>query len=434
MTKAHVTLADAELAELVRVEGSRVLATLARTFGSIQLAEDAVQDAAIVALERWPQDGIPDDPRAWLTVVGRNKGFDTLRREGRREEKEEAGARVLFSAETVPLPDSVVRDDELRLIFTCCHPALAIEARVALSLRTLCGLTTAEIARALLVPEPTMAKRLVRAKQKIAVANIPYRIPSDDELPERVPAVLAVAYLVFTEGHTASAGDALVRVDLCDEAIRLARLLHDLLPDDAEVAGLLALLLLTDARRATRTDEQGDLVLLRDQDRSRWDRAKIDEGVVILDRVVGAPGAGRYVLQAELAAGHSTAATYADTDWRRIAERYAQLDARHPSPVVRCNRAVALAEVDGPEAGLALLESIDGLEGYHPFHVARADLLARLGRTPEAAAAYEAALACCPSEPEERFLLGRIAELAAVTAEAGSGGVDDPTRGSLRST
>jgi RNA polymerase sigma-70 factor, ECF subfamily len=411
VTNGPPTEADAQLAELVRVEGGRVLATLARTFGSIQVAEDAVQDAAIVALERWERDGVPDDPRAWLTVVARNKAFDTLRREGRRGEKEAAGARVLFSAETVPLPDGVVRDDQLRLIFTCCHPALAIEARVALSLRTLCGLTTAEIARALLVPEPTMAKRLVRAKQKIAKAGIPYRIPSDDELPARVPAVLAVIYLVFTEGHTASTGDALVRVDLCDEAIRLARLLHELLPNETEVGGLLALLLLTDARRATRTDGRGDLVLLPDQDRTRWDRDKIDEGAALLHEVVDAPGAGPYVLQAELAAAHSTVPSYADTDWALIADRYARLDALHPSPVIRCNRAVAVAEVDGPGAGLALLDSIEGLEGYHFFHVARGDLLARAGRPGEAVAAYELAITCSPSAPEERFLRGRLTEL-----------------------
>jgi RNA polymerase sigma-70 factor (ECF subfamily) len=295
-----------------------------------------------------------------------------------------------------------------------------MDARVALSLRTLCGLTTPEIARALLVPEATMAKRLVRAKQKIARAGIPYRVPDRDELPERLPAVLAVVYLVFTEGHTATSGGDLVRVDLCDEAIRLARLLHELLPDEVDATGLLALLLLTDARRATRTDAKGDLVLLADQDRSRWDRDKIAEGVALLDGrgAEAGPGSGTgvYAMQAQLAACHSTAPTYAATDWARIAALYEHLDEQHPSPVVRCNRAVAVAEVEGPAAGLALLESIDELAHYHLWHVARGDLLARLGRTDEAGAAYETALTCAPSAPEERFLRRRAAELRAASA------------------
>ena len=288
-----------------------MLASLTRTLGSFDLAEDAVQDAAVAALERWPQSGVPDDPRAWLTVVARNCALDRLRREAKRAGKE-AATMDLFSGEPVPLPDTVVRDDQLRLIFTCCHPALALEARVALSLRTICGLSTAEIARALLVPEPTMAKRLVRARRKIADAHIPYRVPADHELPDRLPAVLGVAYLVFTEGHTATSGDQLVRVDLCDEGVRLSRLLRELLPDEPEVAGLLALMLLTDARRATRVDDAGDLVLLADQDRARWDRALVDEGAALVTEALRRSGGtpGPYQLQAAIAACHATSPSY----------------------------------------------------------------------------------------------------------------------------
>jgi len=370
-----------------------------------------VQDAAVVALERWPRDGIPDDPRAWLTVVARNRAVDRLRREGKRAGKETT-TMALFGGEPSPLPDTVVRDDQLRLIFTCCHPALSLEARVALSLRTLCGLSTAAIARALLVPEPTMAKRLVRAKGKITGAHIPYRVPADHELPDRLPGVLGVVYLVFTEGHTATSGEQLVRIDLCDEAVRLARLLRELLPDEAEVAGLLALLVLTDARRATRVDDAGDLVLLADQDRSRWDHAAIGEGSALvaeaLRRSAGSPGP--YQLQAAIAACHATSPAYADTDWRQIAELYRLLEERAPSPVVSLNRAVAVAERDGPEAGLALVDSIEGLERFHLWHAARADLLRRLGRDAESAAAYRAALDCEPSAAERRFLDRRLAE------------------------
>jgi RNA polymerase sigma-70 factor (ECF subfamily) len=373
-----------------------------------------VQDAAVAALERWPRDGVPDDPRAWLTVVARNRALDRLRREAKRSGKE-ATTMDRFSGEPAPLPDTVVRDDQLRLIFTCCHPALALEARVALSLRTLCGLSTPEIARALLVPEATMAKRLVRAKRKIAGAHIPYRVPADHELPDRLPAVLGVVYLVFTEGHTATSGDHLVRVDLCDEAVRLARVLRDLLPDEPEVAGLLALLLLTDARRATRVDGAGDLVLLADQDRARWDHAAIGEGAALvaeaLRRSAGSPGP--YELQAAIAACHATSPTSEATDWEEIAELYRLLEARSPSPVVALNRAVAVAERDGPAAGLALVDAIDGLERFHLWHAARADLCRRLGRHTDAAAAYRAALGCEPSAAERRFLDRRLAEVSA---------------------
>ena len=411
------------LAETIRVEGRRVLASLTRTLGSLDLAEDAVQDAAVAALERWPIDGVPADPRAWLTVVARNRALDRLRREAKRPGKEAltldgasdgtvGGTMERFDGD--PLAESVVRDDQLRLIFTCCHPALGLEARVALSLRTLCGLTTAEIARALLVPDATMAKRLVRAKQKIAVAHIPYRVPRDHELPDRLPAVLGVVYLVFTEGHTATSGDDLVRVDLCDEAVRLARLLRELLPDEAEVAGLLGLLVLTDARRATRVDAAGEIVLLADQPRDRWDGDLIDEGSALVTEALRRSGGspGPYQLQAAIAACHANAPTYEATDWRQIAELYRLLEERAPSPVVSLNRAVAVAERDGPAAGLAMAMSVAGLESFHLWHSTQASLLERLGRRDDAAVAYRHALACEPSEPERRFLVRRLAVVA----------------------
>lgn len=401
------------LAEAIRVEGARVIATLARLVGDLALAEDAVQDAAISALERWPSDGIPSRPGAWLTTTARHKALDRLRREGRRTEKEEGAVRRLEGTGDEPLPDSVVRDDLLRLVFTCCHPALSLEARIALSLRTIGGLSVAEIARSFLVPEPTMAQRLVRARRKIAGASIPYRVPADHELPDRLPAVLAVVYLVFTEGHTASSGAELVRVDLCDEALRLGRLLAELLPDESEVLGLLGLLLVTDARRATRADAAGELVLLADQDRSQWDRAAIDEGAALLEaalrRADGRPGP--YALQGAIAAVHAQASTWAGTDWDEIIGLYDHLALVQPTVVVRLNRAVAVAQRDGAAAGLALVDALEGLHGFHLWHAARADLLRQLDRRDEARDAYGRALALNPSVAERRYLDRRLAEL-----------------------
>ena len=394
-----------------------MVATLARLTGDLGLAEDAMQDAALAALERWPADGVPRNPAAWLTTAARHKALDRLRREGRRGDKEVLAMQSLDGAGDEPTPDSVVRDDLLRLIFTCCHPALAPETRIALSLRTLGGLTTTEIARSFLVAESTMAQRLVRAKHKIAAASIPYRVPADHELPERLPAVLAVVYLIFTEGHAASAGDALVRVDLCDEAIRLARLLADLLPDEAEVLGLQALLLVTDARRTTRLDEIGELVLLADQDRTQWDHDQIAAGSEVLEvalrRSNGRPGP--YALQGAIAAVHGEAPSWDDTDWGALVALYDLLLDVLPTPVVALNRAVAVAERDGPDAGLRVVDAIENLEHFHLWHAARADLLRRLARRVEAADAYRAALACRPSEPEHRFLERRLAEVTLPT-------------------
>jgi RNA polymerase sigma-70 factor (ECF subfamily) len=405
-----------DLGELLRVEGGRALATLTRVLGDLQLAEDALQDAVITALERWPRDGIPDRPSAWLTVTARNKAVDRLRREARRSEKEEAAVKLTPGSgddTNGSADESVVRDDLLRMLFTCCHPALSPEARVALSLRTLGGLTTAEIAHAFLVPEPTMAQRIVRAKHKIAVAKIPYRVPADYELPERLPAVLTVIYVIFTEGHASHSAESVVRVDICDEAIRLARLLDELMPDEPEVEGLLALLLLTNARRAARLDADGEIVILEAQDRSLWDRAQIDEGAELAANAMrrSADRPGPYTLQAAIAACHSTAPAYAATDWSEIAALYERLEERHPAPIIRLNRAVAIAQADGPAAGLALTDTIEGLDRSHRFHLVRATCLQHCGRAAEARSSYERAIELCPSGPERRLLERQLADL-----------------------
>jgi RNA polymerase sigma-70 factor (ECF subfamily) len=389
--------------------------------GDWDLAEESAQDAFALALERWPRDGVPRLPGAWLTTAARNRAVDRLRRgaTGAAKLQEVAVLSVPASPsggddETGP-DDSGVGDDRLRLIFTCCHPALALEARVALTLRTLAGLTTAEIARAFLVPEPTMAQRLVRAKRKIRNAGIPYRVPPAHLLPERLSAVLAVVYLLFNEGYTATAGADLVRVGLCAEAIRLARTLARLMPDEPEALGLLALLLLHDARRSARVDPSGDLVPLDEQDRTRWDRAAVDEGLAVLDAALRRGEPGPYQVQAAIAACHASAPEAASTDWPQIATLYRELARMVPSPVVALNRAVAVAMADGPLAGLALVRDIEesgALAGYHLLAATRADLLRRLGRRAEAAAAYRDALDLATAEPERRYLARRLAEVA----------------------
>ena len=395
---------------LVREEWARVVATLVRVTGDIELAEDAVADAVVRALERWPRDGVPDSPRAWLTVTAKRRAVDLIRREARRSGKE---AEAVLLGEPGPEPAEAVRDDTLRLVFTCCHPALSADAQVALALRTLGGLSTVEVARALLVSEATMAKRLTRAKQKIAYARIPYRVPPAEELPRRLSAVAATVYLIFNEGYAAGAGADLVRVGLADEAIRLGRLLAELMPDEPTVLGLLALMLLHDARRAARVDDRGHPVLLPDQDRSRWDGAAIREGVELvgagLRRTPDRPDA--YVVQAAIAACHALAVSYPRTDWDAVISWYDVLLTVHDTPVVRLNRAVAVAERDGPAAGLALVEQLGNLDGYPWWHASRAELLHRLGRTEPARAAYRQAIALGMSEPLTAHLRRRLAEL-----------------------
>ena len=404
-----------------REEQGRAVATLIRVTGDFDLAEEAVQDAFISALETWPQRGVPDNPGAWITTTARNRAIDRLRRRKRLVEKTETLGREaaieteLEAMDPGPSEDAMpITDDRLRLIFTCCHPALAMDARVALTLRTLGGLTTPEIARAFLVPEPTLAQRLVRAKRKIRDAGIPYRVPPTELLPERLDGVLRVLYLVFNEGYAASSGDSLIRRELCAEAIRLARTVVSLLPDEPEARGLLALMLLTDARRDARVGPDGGLVLLDDQDRSRWDATRIAEGQALVQDALAEGRPGAYQVQAAIAALHDEAASPADTDWPQIASLYATLQRMSPSPVVELNLAAAVALADGPAIGLAMMDGIAAsgdLEDYPYLHSARADLLRRLERWSEAAAAYRRALALTTNAPERHFLEGRLAEV-----------------------
>ncbi len=391
---------SAGIEKIFRAEYGRAVAVLTRQLGDISLAEEAVQDAFTIALQRWPADGAPPAPGGWIITTARNRAIDRLRREATRDARQEAAMQLLERDEPA---EHDVNDDRLRLIFTCCHPALATEAQLALTLRLLGGLTTAEIAHAFLVPEPTMAQRIVRAKSKIRAAGIPYRVPEAGELPARLASVLGVVYLVFNEGYSASGGGELLRQELCDEAIRLGRLLVELLPSHPEARGLLALMLLVDARRAARTDEDGEFVQLAAQDRALWGRARIEEGQALLRECLRRNEPGPYQLQAAINAVHSDARVAADTDWPQIVALYDQLHALVPSDVVALNRAVAVAEVDGPVAALRLLESLQ-LSRYHLYHSVRADMLRRLGRNAEAAEAYRAAIGLCGNARERAFL------------------------------
>ena len=405
-----------ELEEMIRHEGGRVLATLVRLTGDITLAEDAVQDAVIDALRRWPIDGVPDKPVAWLTTAARNRALDVLRREAKRTAKE-TDSRLLGSV-TVAMgedtTDSMVRDDLLRLLFTCCHPALSFEAQTALALRTLCGMSTVEIAAVFLVPEPTMGQRISRAKKKISSARIPYRIPADHELPDRLRAVAAVIHAIVTAGHHASEGSLDARQDLAHEGERLARLLHELMPDEPECTGLLALSLATTARRDARLSASGELVLMADQDRSRWHHDEIAEAAAMLDQAIHLRRPGPYQVQAAIACLHGLAPTCADTDWSEIASLYETLERFTPTPVVRVNRAVAAAEAHGADVGLGLLDELNEstVDRWHLYWSTRGELLARVGRMDEASAAFDRAIDCSPNDSDRRFLLRRRGELA----------------------
>jgi len=398
-----------------REEWARVVAGLARRFGDLGLAEDATAEAFVTAVERWPRDGVPPNPGAWLTTTATRKAIDRLRRESHRDAKHQAALMVRDGSP--PEPMGPVEDDRLRLVFTCCHPALSMEARVALTLRMLGGLTVAEIAHAFLVPETTMAQRITRAKTKIRVAHIPYRVPSAADVRERLAGVLAVVYLIFNEGYLATAGDDPVRAELSDEAVRLGRLLHTLLPDEGEVTGLLALMLLIDARRTARVSRIGELVTLEDQDRSAWSRTLIAEGhLLVRERIAavaaGEGGPGRYQLLAAINAVHTDAPSARDTDWSQIVALYDRLVGLDASPIVRLNRAIAVAEVDGPDVALAEVDRLGGaLDGYHAYHAARADLLRRVGRSRDARAAYDRALQLAGNPAERAYLTRRRDQL-----------------------
>ena len=401
----HPAVSGPEIEAVFRQEYGRAVAVLVRLFGDIDAAEEAVQDAFTAAVQRWPENGMPPSPAGWIITTARNRAIDRLRREASRDDRQAQSAYLHAGDEASRSEEDTVPDDRLRLIFTCCHPALALQSQVALTLRLLGGLSTAEIARAFLVPEPTMAQRLVRAKGKIRDALIPYRIPGEADLPDRLSAVLAVVYLIYNEGYTATSGDVLTREDLATEAIRLGRLLARLMPDEPEVLGLLALMLLIESRRAARVGSDGGLVLLADQDRALWDRDLIAEGQAIVRRCLRRGHPGPYQIQAAINAVHADARSVSSTDWAQILQLYDQLLSVAPSPVVALNRAVAVCEVNGPAAALVVVDDLAAnLDAYYLFHAIRADLLRRLGRDAEAAVAYEAAIARTANNAERDFL------------------------------